>query len=778
MNRFEPLTDELIQAAFEERARRADPAGLGAEILALTATTRQRPAWRLHLAKAFVAPAPRGAWIVLVMLAALLGVAIAIALIGQRPQPPFSSGLLAYSRDGDVYLANADGSGVIKVLHDPGVVFSAPVWSPDDRWLALEGSGAVFILDPRTLALRRIADGDGATWSSDGTWLAFVKASLGAPATIEIIDVKTGTLRNLEPKLTAGTSLGTPLAWSPDARWFLARVNASTGARLVRVDALTGDMVEVAPMYHLAEAGAHWSSDSRRFAFARPDACNMPPCASSIVVEDADLSIALAISDSRSVTSNPVWSPDDAWIAFTSGEVPATATLSIVRPDGRDLRVLTRTAAYPQSLAWSADGTELDFSTADPGLRVTGELTALRLSDGLQRTVGTARGADGYGWQVIAAGRPLPVLPSAVPSPSLVAQTTAPFVTPLVARAADATTAWSGLALDAYCEAGVLDLRSITFRTVGSTCPNSDGNVAFAPRATAYAMSELDGSVTIVRGAGAPIKALDPITLNDGSLTQVDLAWSPDGRWLSLRRCHQGPAGDCTDVENIVVSADGLRRQRLSATPSWSPDSQRLVVEAPDGTLLVGSPDGASLHPIGLFPMPSSWSPDAARFAFIRDGDAWIANADGTGVRNITNFASGGAFDAIWSPDGRFIAVIQESQLWILNLGTGDLMPIELGPGRDSFYGIHWAPDSARLAVVVGPGDTPATLIVRTDDWTATASSGTGIDDVAWSPDGRFIAFMDRSSKPGQIDIANRDGSGRHMIWAASDAASHMTWIP
>ena len=46
------------------------------------------------------------------------------------------------------------------------------------------------------------------------------------------------------------------------------------------------------------------------------------------------------------------------------------------------------------------------------------------------------------------------------------------------------------------------------------------------------------------------------------------------------------------------------------------------------------------------------------------------------------------------------------------------------------------------------------------------------------SPDGRFIALGDFSS--GAIDIANKDGSGRHRVWTppAGNGAGRMTWVP
>ena len=779
MNRPDLLTDELIQAAFERRARRADPVGLRDEILALTATSSQPAAWRLRLASAVSVPALRPAWVALLVLAALLGIALAVALVGQRPPTiPFRTGLLAYTQDGDFYLANADGSDGNRILHDPGVVFSAPNWSPDGRWLALEGSGAVFVLDPATLELRRLATAEAAVWSSDSRSLAFVKSSPDGTGAIEVASIDTGATRDVQPNLVAGASLGTPLVWSPDGRWFLALVNAD-GTRFVRIDAITGETIEIAQMHHLAEPGAHWSSDSTRFAFARTDPCNNPPCQSSIVVEDADLSRAVAISDPEAVSSNPIWSPDDAWIAFTSrssGGYGSTSTLSIVRPDGRDLRVLAETTILAESLSWSADGTRLTFSTADPGLGVPGGLTEIRISDGVLRPVALAGGVDGYDWQAVASDRSVLPVQTADPPASVAPVPIGQLRTPPPAPPADPSGEWSGLAVDSSCDAGILDLRTLTPRFVGSRCQDSDGDIAFSPGGAAYAISRMDGSVTIVRSDGAKADVLPPLEVSGsgGFGDPNQLAWSPDGRWLSVRRCSQ----DCIDPEFFVLSVDGQSQLPLPSTPSWSPDGQRLAVQGDNGDLLIGSPGGGDLRSIGTFPTPSSWSPDGTQFAFIRNGDAWIVNADGTGERNVTNFDAGGVFDAIWSPDGRYIAVVQQSQLQIVRLDGGELVALGLGPGRDSFFGVRWSPDAARLAVVIGPGETPATVIVQTDGWTATTMGGAGIDDVTWSPDGRFVALLARSMKPGQIDVANSDGSGRHTIWMASDGSSRITWVP
>ena len=129
MNGTDLLTDELIQAAFERRAGRADPVGLRDDILALTATSNQPAAWRLRLASAFAAPVIRPAWVALLFLAALLGIALAVALVGQRPPTvPFRTGLLAYTQDGDLYLARAISchpKRVLTTIEPPTSTFSS-----------------------------------------------------------------------------------------------------------------------------------------------------------------------------------------------------------------------------------------------------------------------------------------------------------------------------------------------------------------------------------------------------------------------------------------------------------------------------------------------------------------------------------------------------------------------------------------------------------------------------------------------------------------------------
>jgi hypothetical protein len=87
MNRSEWLTDDLIHAAFEQRAGRAAPGDLRDLVIARTGVARQRGAWPFQAPDFLSAPAMRPTWIAMFVLAALLALAVAAATIGQNLTP-------------------------------------------------------------------------------------------------------------------------------------------------------------------------------------------------------------------------------------------------------------------------------------------------------------------------------------------------------------------------------------------------------------------------------------------------------------------------------------------------------------------------------------------------------------------------------------------------------------------------------------------------------------------------------------------------------------------
>jgi hypothetical protein len=60
---------------------------------------------------------------------------------------------------------------------------------------------------------------------------------------------------------------------------------------------------------------------------------------------------------------SPKWSPDAQWIAFS---LPKSEGIALVRPDGRDLRVLTREPRSGYRFAWSPDGRQIAYRAWKP----------------------------------------------------------------------------------------------------------------------------------------------------------------------------------------------------------------------------------------------------------------------------------------------------------------------------------------------------------------------------------------------------------------------------
>jgi Tol biopolymer transport system component len=164
------------------------------------------------------------------------------------------------------------------------------------------------------------------------------------------------------------------------------------------------------------------------------------------------------------------------------------------------------------------------------------------------------------------------------------------------------------------------------------------------------------------------------------------------------------------------------------------------------------------------------WSPDGRQVAFVaRDTDrkatdsteksgslvyqVYVVSPDGTGLRKVTSEAHQVAWSAVaWSPDGRWIAFFTRDK-------TLNLIPAEGGDSRvvtdlrriDSlavpsvgglaFSEVAWSPDGRELAFsfderlwTVGVGGGAVTEV-------RTVLTGVRAIYLDWSPDGRTIAF-------------------------------------
>jgi Tol biopolymer transport system component len=128
-----------------------------------------------------------------------------------------------------------------------------------------------------------------------------------------------------------------------------------------------------------------------------------------------------------------------------------------------------------------------------------------------------------------------------------------------------------------------------------------------------------------------------------------------------------------------------------------------------------------------------------SRLAFVRDGDIFALNEDGSLVRLTDN---GEFTDPVWSPDGSRIAAVHRyslnhSVIYLIHVDGSALA--YMTPGRAP----AWSPDGTRIAYVGPDGG----ILVQTVNQDDTPRIRLGFDRgyhdwPAWSPDGARIAFI------------------------------------
>jgi Lysyl oxidase/WD40-like Beta Propeller Repeat len=202
-------------------------------------------------------------------------------------------------------------------------------------------------------------------------------------------------------------------------------------------------------------------------------------------------------------------------------------------------------------------------------------------------------------------------------------------------------------------------------------------------------------------------------------------------------------------------------------------------------TVSPGGGPGQGLGEPGFGIKAPDWSPDGTQIAFVSSvagsPDIYIANADGTGVRPFAAGNRGEDYPA-WSPDGRSIAYTIGNALYVRSLEGDDTRRIARD-GVDIFRP-SWSPDGKRIAYSVDRADQTAHI------WVVPARGGrpnlltTGdVRDLhpAWSPGGRFIAFVRYENIVSPIShlwLMEADGTEAHPVFADAEHHASPAWSP
>ncbi len=290
---------------------------------------------------------------------------------------------------------------------------------------------------------------------------------------------------------------------------------------------------------------------------------------------------------------------------------------------------------------------------------------------------------------------------------------------------------------------------------------------------------------------------------------------SPDGSWVAYTVTTQNLAEDLRQSDLWMTSWDGATTLRLTSTPKesetaprWSPDGRHLA-------FLSGRGDPDEVEQLWLLPLAGgeaerltelksgvedfAWSPDGSRFVLV------VADTD-----TVSRVVAEGRDPAppplvidryYFKEDGVGLLDHRRSHLYLFELATRRLTQLTRGDNDD--LAPAWSPDGRSLAflskrgpdadrtnswevyrVEARPGAEPLQL-TRFEGFEDNPGGEGGENRIAWSPDGRFIAFL-RGGPPkllyyavNRLAVVPADGGPVRVLTPDLDRwVSDLAWAP
>lgn len=177
------------------------------------------------------------------------------------------------------------------------------------------------------------------------------------------------------------------------------------------------------------------------------------------------------------------------------------------------------------------------------------------------------------------------------------------------------------------------------------------------------------------------------------------------------------------------------------------------------------------LNPSMTFAQTSS-----GKITFIRDGDIYLINPDGSGETKLTTNAKVETWGLTWSPDGTKVAFLTGD---VANTGIGDLIVVYrdtserklLGKNVSASSAPAWSPDGKKLTFVSKQDGNEELYLVSIEGGKEVrlTTNSAADNNPTWSPDGNKIAFVSNrdysgNDSWGEVYLMNADGSDQHKV--------------
>jgi tricorn protease len=417
--------------------------------------------------------------------------------------------------------------------------------------------------------------------------------------------------------------------------------------------------------------------------------------------------------------TNPIFSPDGNWIAFT-GEYDGNTDVYVIPATGGIPRRLTYHPAPDSAVGWTPDGKQVLF--------VSG------------RASETGRTAQLYTIAVDG------VFPTALPLPTGYEGSYSPDASHIAyAPIPHAFQAWKRYRGGQATAIWIANLADSAVEKIPR-----DGSNDFDPMwigDTVYFLSDRNGPISLF-SYNTSTKKIDQLIQNQD---------------FDIKSASAGP-------DAIVYEQFGS----LNLYALASGKTKKVDVTINGDMLEVRK----KFDKVGASLSHSELSPTGARAVFEAHGEILTVPAEKGDARNLTSTPGVAERDPAWSPDGKWIAYFSdESGEYALHLrdqsGMGEVKKISLGNPPSFFYSPTWSPDSKKIAYTdkrlnLWYIDIEKQVPVKVD----TSSRGLSFNE-SWSPDSKWIAY----AKPleswyNAIFVYSLEDSKSHQVTdGLSDAA-------
>ena len=303
---------------------------------------------------------------------------------------PGENGLIAFvsDRDGDpaIYVMEPNGDSQLPIAISSSTELTevtSPTWSPDGTRLAFVGTAGtnvdVYVMNADGSGLSRLTDDPAhdtdPAWSPDGSRIAFAsdRGRAAGSSQIWVVNDDGGDETLLISAPVGGTALSP--SWSPDGdRIAYQAITDDSGIAVANADGSNPTRLITSQ----AASDPDWAPDGIRIAFSQAD--GIEGGNQNIYVMDADGTDVTRMTDDPDSDTQPAWSPDGQSIAFTHTPDEGSADVWSVTRIGRVLTRLTTDDAQDWFPTWQPTGTYELSVTPGSATRTVGEQQSFRFA--------------------------------------------------------------------------------------------------------------------------------------------------------------------------------------------------------------------------------------------------------------------------------------------------------------------------------------------------------------------------------------------------------------